>query len=174
MGTTSVGDVASAAGVKLSDAENAMKAIAADTGATLEVSAQGDILYVFDRDFRSLLNAKSTKIKTVEPLVEGAGKVGGYLLRISFGTTLLASIVIVYTAIAALLSNRDERDRDEASQRNRAEAGQRHGNASRQRHGNATSQRHGDASRERDECTPRERHGCTGGQRDRREAQESR
>ena len=112
-GKCTVGDVASAAGVKLSDAENAMKAIAADTGATLEVSAQGDILYVFDRDFRSLLNAKSTKIKTVEPLVEGAGKVGGYLLRISFGTTLLASIVIVYTAIAALLSNRDERDRDE-------------------------------------------------------------
>lgn len=112
-GKCTVGDVASAAGVKLSDAENAMKAIAADTGATLEVSSQGDILYVFDRDFRSLLNAKSTKIKTVEPLLEGAGKVGGYLLRISFGTTLLASIVIVYTAIAALLSSRssdDDRD----------------------------------------------------------------
>ena len=109
-GKCTVGDVASAAGVKLSDAENAMKAIAADTGATLEVSSQGDILYVFDRDFRSLLNAKSTKIKTVEPLLEGAGKVGGYLLRISFGTTLLASIVIVYTAIAALLSNRDSKD----------------------------------------------------------------
>lgn len=113
-GKCTVGDVASAAGVKLSDAENAMKAIAADTGATLEVSSQGDILYVFDRDFRSLLNAKSTKIKTVEPLLEGAGKVGGYLLRISFGTTLLASIVIVYTAIAALLSGRDrDSDRDE-------------------------------------------------------------
>ena len=76
-GKCTVGDVASAAGVKLSDAENAMKAIAADTGATLEVSAQGDILYVFDRDFRSLLNAKSTKIKTVEPLVEGAARLEG-------------------------------------------------------------------------------------------------
>lgn len=111
-GKCTVGDVAAAAGVKVFDAENAMKAIAADTGATLEVSAQGDILYVFDRDFRGALNAKSAKIKTVEPLVENVGKVGGYLLRISFGTTLLASIVIVYTAIAALLSNRDDRDRD--------------------------------------------------------------
>ena len=32
------------------------------------------------------------------------------MARVSFGTTLIASIVIVYAAIAALLSNRDDRD----------------------------------------------------------------
>ena len=36
---------------------------------------------------------------------------GSYLARVTFGTTLVASIAIVYTAIAALLSNRDDRDR---------------------------------------------------------------
>ena len=48
-----VGDVAAAAGVKLSDAERAMTALAADTGAALEVSSEGDLLYVFDAGFRS-------------------------------------------------------------------------------------------------------------------------
>lgn len=111
-GAVTVGDVASAAGCKVSEAESAMTAIAADTGAALEVSELGDIRYVFPKDARGAISQKSLKIKTIEPALETAGKVGSYLARVSFGTTLIASIAIVYAAIFALLSNRDS-DRDE-------------------------------------------------------------
>ena len=49
--------------------------------------------------------------------MEGAGKVGSYLLRVTFGTTLVASIAIVYAAIFALLSNRDDERDDRRSDR---------------------------------------------------------
>ena len=111
-GAVTVGDVASAAGCKVSEAESAMTAIAADTGAALEVSELGDIRYVFPKGARGALGQKSFKIKTVEPALETAGKVGSYLARVSFGTTLIASIAIVYAAIFALLSSRDS-DRDD-------------------------------------------------------------
>ena len=111
-GAVTVGDVASAAGCKVSEAESAMTAIAADTGAALEVSELGDIRYVFPGGARGALGQKSFKINTLEPALETAGKVGSYLARVSFGTTLIASIAIVYAAIFALLSSRDS-DRDE-------------------------------------------------------------
>jgi hypothetical protein len=110
--SVTVGDVAAAAGCKVSEAERAMTAIAADTAAALEVSSDGDLLYVFDKGFRGAIAQKSVRIRTIEPAVEIAGKVGSYLARVSFGTTLIASIVIVYAAIAALLSNRDDKDDD--------------------------------------------------------------
>lgn len=108
-GSVTVGDVAAAAGVKVSEAERAMTAIAADTGAALEVSSAGDLLYVYPPGFRGALGSKSLRIRA-EPFLEGASKAGAYLLRVSFGTTLIASIAIVYAAIFALLSNRDDRD----------------------------------------------------------------
>ena len=107
-----VGDVASAAGCKTSDAERAMTAVAADTGAALEVSELGDIRYVFGKDIRGKIGQKSLRISKIEPALETVGKVGSYLLRVGFGTTLIASIAIVYAAIFALLSNRSD-DRDD-------------------------------------------------------------
>ncbi|PHU00588.1 hypothetical protein BC332_30375 [Capsicum chinense] len=74
-----------------------------------QVSDEGDVLYVFPKDYRSNLMAKSFKMK-IEPLLEKAKLAGEYLVRVSFGTTLIASIVIVYTTIIAILSSRSEED----------------------------------------------------------------
>ncbi|XP_044483025.1 uncharacterized protein At5g03900, chloroplastic [Mangifera indica] len=105
-----IGDVASKAGLTLSQAQKALQALAADTDGFLEVSDEGDVLYVFPKDYRAKLAAKSFRIK-VEPLVEKAKAGAEYLIRVSFGTALIASIVIVYTTIiAALLSSRSDED----------------------------------------------------------------
>lgn len=104
-----VGDVASKAGLQLSQAQKALQALAADTNGFLEVSDEGDVLYVFPKDYRSNLTAKSFRMK-IEPLLEKAKLAGEYLVRVSFGTTLIASIVIVYTTIIAILSSRSEED----------------------------------------------------------------
>ncbi|XP_028773079.1 uncharacterized protein At5g03900, chloroplastic [Neltuma alba] len=108
-GRMTIGDVASKAGLKLNEAQKALQALAADTNGFLEVSEEGDILYVFPKDYRSKLAAKSFRIKA-EPFLEKAKATGEYLIRVSFGTALIASIVIVYTTIIALISSRSDED----------------------------------------------------------------
>ncbi|KAJ7976123.1 Iron-sulfur cluster biosynthesis family protein [Quillaja saponaria] len=108
-GRVTIGDVASRAGLKLDEAQKALQALAADTRGFLEVAQEGDILYVFPKDYRSKLAAKSFRIK-VEPLVDKAKATAEYLIRVSFGTALIASIVLVYTAIIALVSSRSDED----------------------------------------------------------------
>lgn len=108
-GRVTIGDVSSKAGLKLSEAQKALQALAADTGGFLEVSDEGDVLYVFPKDYRSKLAAKSFRLK-IEPLLEKSKSAAEYVIRVSFGTALIASIVIVYTTIIALLSSRSDDD----------------------------------------------------------------
>lgn len=108
-GRVTIGDVASKAGLKLNEAQRALQALAADTDGFLEVSDEGDVLYVFPKDYRAKLTAKSFRMK-IEPLFEKTKAVAEYLVRVSFGTALIASIVLVYTTIIALLSSRSDED----------------------------------------------------------------
>ncbi|MBA0596721.1 hypothetical protein Gorai_013530, partial [Gossypium raimondii] len=73
------------------------------------VSDEGDVLYVFPKDYRSKLAAKSFRIK-FEPWVDKAKAALEYLIRVSFGTALIASIVLVYTTIIALITSRSDED----------------------------------------------------------------
>lgn len=99
------------------------------------MSEDGEVLYVFPKDYRTKLAGKSFRMK-VEPLVNKAKvfgvrggvnvafdyleffwswfvvvlvytfqEAGAYLVRVSFGTALIASIVLVYTTIIAILSS---------------------------------------------------------------------
>ncbi|EYU35487.1 hypothetical protein ABFS82_10G053300 [Erythranthe guttata] len=104
-----IGDVASKAGLKLNEAQKALQALAADTNGFLEVSDEGDVLYVFPKDYRSKLAGKSFWIKA-EPLLEKGKMAAEYVVRVSFGTALIASIVIVYTTIIAIASSSRESD----------------------------------------------------------------
>ncbi|KAG0567989.1 hypothetical protein M758_7G174500 [Ceratodon purpureus] len=99
-----VGDVASRAGLKLTQAETALQALAADSGGFLEVSDEGDVLYVLPKDYRANLTSKSLRMK-YEPLLEKLKALAEYVIRVSFGTALLASIAIVYTSIVVILSS---------------------------------------------------------------------
>ncbi|KAM2568108.1 hypothetical protein TB2_008392 [Malus domestica] len=109
-GRVTIGDVAGRAGLKLNEAQNALQALAADTEGFLEVSDEGDVLYVFPKDYRAKLLGKSLRMR-VEPALEKAKAGVEYVARVSFGTALIASIVLVYTAIVvALSSGRSEED----------------------------------------------------------------
>ncbi|KAM0989996.1 hypothetical protein ACFX2J_008451 [Malus domestica] len=109
-GRVTIGDVAGRAGLKLNEAQNALQALAADTEGFLEVSDEGDVLYVFPKDYRAKLLGKSLRMR-VEPVLEKAKAGVEYVARVSFGTALIASIVLVYTAIVvALSSGRSEED----------------------------------------------------------------
>ncbi|KAL5545839.1 hypothetical protein UlMin_005526 [Ulmus minor] len=108
-GRVTIGDVASRAGLKVNEAQKALQALAADTNGFLEVSDEGDILYAFPKDYRAKLATKSLRIK-LEPLFEKTKAAAEYVVRVSFGTALIASIVLVYTTIIAILSSRSEED----------------------------------------------------------------
>ncbi|KAH9738210.1 hypothetical protein KPL71_018706 [Citrus sinensis] len=100
-----IGDVAGKAGLKLNEAQKALQALAADTDGFLEVSDEGDVLYVFPNNYRAKLAAKSFRLK-VEPVIDKAKAAAEYSIRVLFGTALIASIVIVFTAIIAILSSK--------------------------------------------------------------------
>ncbi|KAG6477129.1 hypothetical protein ZIOFF_066381 [Zingiber officinale] len=68
------------------------------------VSDEGDVLYTFPKDYRSKLLTKSFKMK-VEPFLNKIKTAAAYLVRVSFGTALITSIVLVYTTIIALASS---------------------------------------------------------------------
>ncbi|MFS7903608.1 hypothetical protein Hanom_Chr01g00026071 [Helianthus anomalus] len=111
-----VGDVASKAGIKLTEAQKALQAIAADSNGFLEVSDEGDILYVFPEDYRSKLASKSLWIKT-EPYLEKVKLGAEYLIRVTFGTALIASILIVWTTIIAILTSSSDKDDNKRSRK---------------------------------------------------------
>lgn len=109
-----VGDVAAEAGLELNLAQQGLLALAADAGGHMQIADSGEIVYLFPKNFRSILRDKYWNIK----LQEWWGKVWKvlfYIIRISFGVILIASIALMFVAIAAILiamsSNRDDNDR---------------------------------------------------------------
>ncbi|KAL9261551.1 hypothetical protein AKJ16_DCAP26885 [Drosera capensis] len=101
-GRVTIGDVAGRTGLKLAEAQRALQALTADTNGLLEVSDDGDVLFVFPKDYRGKLASKSFRLK-VEPWVDKAKSATEYLIRFLFETTLIASIVIVFTAIIVIM-----------------------------------------------------------------------
>ena len=114
-----VGDVASASGLTIFEAENALKALAADSLATLAVSNKGAILYCFPSNFRATIRYKSLKAR-FEAFSAATSETSWYFIRAFYGIALIVSIAIIVTAfivitIAASSSSRDDRESDRSS-----------------------------------------------------------
>lgn len=97
-----IGDVASQAGLDVKVAERDLLALASEAGGHLQVAESGEIAYVFPRNFREILRNKYWRLRWQERL----GKIWNlifYLIRISFGIYLIASIAIIGIAIIVIL-----------------------------------------------------------------------
>ncbi|KAK9809969.1 hypothetical protein WJX72_002793 [[Myrmecia] bisecta] len=108
-GRATVGDVAARAGTKLEEAEEALNALAADSLGTLQVSEEGDVLYVLPSNFKAIISGRSWLLR-VQPFLKSIKAGAEYLVRVSFGTTLIASVVMVWAAIIAIMSSSSDRD----------------------------------------------------------------
>ncbi|MBW4576953.1 MAG: hypothetical protein KME08_16895 [Aphanothece sp. CMT-3BRIN-NPC111] len=97
-----VGDVATKAGLKLDLAQQGLLTLASDAGGHLQVAETGDIVYLFPKNFRTILRNKFLQLRLKE-WWEKIWKVLFYLIRISFGIVLLASIVLIFVAIALIV-----------------------------------------------------------------------
>ena len=109
-----VGDVASACGLGLLEAERALQALAVDSLGTLKVTDDGEILYAFGKNFRTVVRSKSIAIR-LEPGIAKAKATAAYLVRVGFGTALIASIVIVFAAIVIISSSSKDNDNRRSS-----------------------------------------------------------
>jgi hypothetical protein len=105
-----IGDVASQAGLDLKIAERDLLALASEANGHMQVAESGEIAYLFPRNFRDILRNKYWRLRWQERLSQIWNFIF-YLIRISFGIYLIASIAIIGIAIViilvALSSSRD-------------------------------------------------------------------
>ncbi|WP_315789166.1 hypothetical protein [Fischerella sp. JS2] len=109
-----VGDVASQAGLNVEIASVGLLALASEAGGHMQVAESGDIVYLFPRNFRDILRNKYLRLQ----LQEWWRKIWSvlfYIIRISFGILLIASIALIYITILVIIisanSDRDSGDR---------------------------------------------------------------
>jgi hypothetical protein len=97
-----VGEVAANAGLEINTAQQGLLALAADAGGHLQVAETGDVIYLFPKNFQSVLRNKYWQLR----FQEWWGKVWKilfYLIRVSFGIVLIASILLMLAAIAVII-----------------------------------------------------------------------
>ncbi len=114
-----VGDVAAQAGLNINLAQQGLLALASDVSGHLQVAESGEIIYLFPENFRTILRNKYWKLQLKETW-DKIWKVLFYLIRISFGIILVASIILMIIAITVIIigisSSRDG-DNDSSSSR---------------------------------------------------------
>ena len=73
------------------------------------MSDAGDILYVLPSNFKQVIAGKSWLLRA-EPFLQKVRDASAYLVRVTFGTALITSVVLVWLTILAILSssNRDD------------------------------------------------------------------
>lgn len=109
------GDIASQAGLDVKIAEQGLLALASEAGGHMQVSDAGEIAYLFPTNFRSVLQSKYFRLR-LQALWSKVWGVLFYLIRISFGIVLIASIILVMLAIIMIViamsaSRQDDDDR---------------------------------------------------------------
>lgn len=97
-----VGDVAAKAGLNINFAQQGLLVLASEAGGHLQVAESGEIAYLFPQNFRTVLRNKFLRLKLQE-WWEKIWRVLFYLIRISFGIILMASIALIVAAIAIIV-----------------------------------------------------------------------
>merc|ERR1711975_127089 len=85
-------------GLDINLAQRGLLALASDVSGHLQVAESGDIIYLFPDNFRTILRNKYWKLQLKETW-EKIWKVLFYIIRISFGIVLVASIILMLIAI---------------------------------------------------------------------------
>lgn len=104
-----IGDVAAQAGLDVKVAERDLLELASEAGGHLQVAESGNVAYLFPRNFRGILQSKYLRLR----LQKWWNKIWGtlfYLIRISFGILLIASIVLIFVTILVILMSMNSRE----------------------------------------------------------------
>eukprot|EP01031_Cornospumella_fuschlensis_P040797 gene40797-49755_t len=102
----SISDVVAGSGKTFYGAKRDLMALASLTGATLEVTHEGELLFIFPYDVRGLVQRKSVARQT-QVVYDKTSPIALNMLKASFGVMLGISLVIVFFGLAVLQSNGD-------------------------------------------------------------------
>ena len=109
-----VGEVAAIAGIEINTAQQGLLALASEAGGHLQVSQSGDVVYLFPKNFLGILRNKYWQLRWQETWAK-IWQVLFYLIRLSFGIVLIASIILMLVAVVAIVialnSSSEEDDR---------------------------------------------------------------
>ncbi|MBW4658152.1 MAG: hypothetical protein KME15_05725 [Drouetiella hepatica Uher 2000/2452] len=104
-----VGDVAAQAGLDIKVAEQSLLVLASEAGGHMQVAESGEVAYLFPRNFRDVVRNKYWRLRFQETWGK-IWRIVFYLIRISFGLMLGASILLIVLAIAIILLALNSRD----------------------------------------------------------------
>ena len=113
-----VGDVATQIGLNIAEVNQSLLALAADAGGHLQVAESGDVVYQFPKNFRDIIRNKYLQIRLQE-WWKKVWSVLFYLIRISFGVLLVASILLITLTIIIIMTASSDRDNDNRSNNSR-------------------------------------------------------
>lgn len=97
-----VGDIAAQTGLNINQAEQVLLVLASDAGGHLQVAESGEIAYQFPQNFKAVLRNKFFRLRLQE-WWKKVWQILFYLIRLSFGLILIASIALIFIAIAIIL-----------------------------------------------------------------------
>lgn len=109
-------DVAAAAGISLDQARQELTRLAAIAQADLAVSNDGDLIYRFPPNLAAVLSQNSAQYQALQTFRQ-VWPTAFWLIRVTFGVTLVASLVAIFSTIFFLQtsssSSDDDRRRDD-------------------------------------------------------------
>jgi hypothetical protein len=104
-----IGDVAAQSGLDVKVAERDLLTLASEAGGHLQVAESGDVAYLFPRNFRGVLQSKSFRLR-LQNWWSKVWETLFYVIRISFGILLIASIVLIFLTILVILMSMNSRE----------------------------------------------------------------
>ncbi len=112
-----VGDVATQSGLNVAIAEQGVLALAAQTGAQMQVTESGDIAYTFPKDFRSTLQTKYWQLR-LQTWWDSISGTLFWIVRVMFGCSLfvvLFAILAVGFVMITTMNSNDDNSSDSGS-----------------------------------------------------------
>ena len=103
-------DVATRAGVSLSQARKDLTALASISKGDISVSSEGELLYEFPPNLPIVLSGNSAKFKALQTF-EKVWPTVFWGIRVSFGVALLASVVLIFSTLLLINSSSSDDDR---------------------------------------------------------------
>ena len=104
-----VGDIATQSGLNVAIAEQGVLALAAQTGAQMQVTESGDIAYTFPKDFRSTLQAKYWQLR-LQAWWDSISGTLFWIVRVAFGCSLFVVLFAILTVGFIMITTMNSND----------------------------------------------------------------
>jgi len=110
------GDVAAQAGMELQFAEQGLLTLASEVGGHMQVSDAGELAYVFPRGMQGILQSKYFRLR-LQAAWQKVWRILFYVIRLSFGVMLIASILLIVLTIIAIFIAINSQSREDNNNR---------------------------------------------------------